>query len=187
MSRRVLLGLVLVVVWVALWGDVSLANVATGILVALAIVLAFPLDDDDGATVRLGPALRYVGLFVVDLVQSSVAVARLVVAPLDRVEQGIVAAPIRACSPGIVTLVANSISLTPGTLTVEVQEAPPVLYVHYLGSVEPDQVRHDVLDLQRNAILAFGSAVELARLDDPDPGFDSPRNGMDPEDEGGRA
>jgi multicomponent Na+:H+ antiporter subunit E len=179
MSRRVILGLVLVAVWVALWGTLSLANVLTGILVATAIVVAFPLDHD-GVTVRLVPAVRYLGLFIVDLVQSSVAVARLVVAPLDRVEQGIVAAPIRACSPGIVTLVANSISLTPGTLTVEVQEAPPVLYVHYLGSMEPDQVRRDVLDLQRNAILAFGSADELARLDDDDPTVTGPGAGEQP-------
>ena len=54
------------------------------------------------------------------------------------------------------TLVANSITLTPGTLTVEVQDEPPVLYVHCLGLDDPDQVRRDVLDLQRDALLKAG-------------------------------
>jgi multicomponent Na+:H+ antiporter subunit E len=168
-SRRLVLGAVLVVAWVALWGTLSLANVVSGLLVATVIVLVFPLDDDDGATIRWGPALRYSARFVVDLVQSSLAVARLVLAPRHKITQGIVAAPIRPCSPGIVTLVANSITLTPGTLTVEVQDEPPVLYVHCLGLDDPDQVRRDVIVLQRNAILAFGSEIELARLDEPDP------------------
>lgn len=153
----------LTLVWVGLWGSASAANVLGGLALALLLVRGLPLEESpDTSQVRVLPLLRYVGVFAVDLVRASVQVALLVLRPRAVLRQAVVAVPVRGASDRLLTLLANSISLTPGTLTLEVDRARSTLYVHVLdvgpgpGAVE--RVRGDILRLERLAILAVGSA-----------------------------
>ena len=61
----------------------------------------------------------------------------------------------------MVTLVANAITLTPGTLTVTAESDPAVLHVHVLGLGDVDEFRASVHDLHRRATAAFTPAREL--------------------------
>ena len=96
------------------------------------------------------------------LMLSGVSLALLVMRPRTVLRQAVVAVPVRGASDRLLTLLANSISLTPGTLTLEVDRSRSTLYVHVLdvgaapGAVE--RVRWDILRLERLAILAVGSA-----------------------------
>jgi multicomponent Na+:H+ antiporter subunit E len=72
---------------------------------------------------------------------------------------------------GLATVVGNAITLTPGTLTVDVRrddpDRPPVLYVHVLHFSDVDSLRRDVVRLERLAVRAFGTKeqrVELERV-----------------------
>ena len=62
-------------------------------------------------------------------------------------------------------MVANSITLTPGTMTIEVSDGddPVVLYVHVLGLADPQSIREDGLDFERLAVRAFGSPGDRER------------------------
>jgi multicomponent Na+:H+ antiporter subunit E len=71
-------------------------------------------------------------MFFYDLVISSVSVARAVLSPKDITAPRFVTVPIRARSDLGVTLVANYITLTPGTLTVDVSADRSVLLIHDL-------------------------------------------------------
>jgi multicomponent Na+:H+ antiporter subunit E len=155
----------LVVVWVALWGDLSAANVVSGLAVGTLLILVFP----DAGPRRLGlfrpwPALVFLAYFLVKLVEANLIVAWEVVIPSKRINQGIVAVPVLGVSDAVVTLVANAISLTPGTLTLEVRSNPTTLYVHVLHLRTIEQVREDVDRLEYLALRAFADERAVAAL-----------------------
>jgi multicomponent Na+:H+ antiporter subunit E len=154
----------LVVVWLALWSDLSWANVLSGIAVGTAVVLVFRNPRRGTIAVRPVRAAHFVGFFLVKLAQSSVTVARTVLAPHDRVHTGIVAVPLSGCSDALATLIADAISLTPGTLTLEVRREPLTLFVHALDVRRLDQVEADVRRLEVLAVRAFGDRAAIAGL-----------------------
>lgn len=125
MIRRLALIGWLVVVWVALWQDLSVANVASGLVVATLLVLVFPLASGRARVpVRPWAVLRFAGVFVGQLVQANAIVAWQVLRPASTVVEGIVAVPLRTTSEGIATIVADAVTLTPGTLTIEIRRVP---------------------------------------------------------------
>jgi multicomponent Na+:H+ antiporter subunit E len=64
----------------------------------------------------------------------------------------------------VVTLIADAITLTPGTLTLEVVADPLTLYVHVLDGRDLEAVRREVRRLEVLAVRAFGDAEALAGL-----------------------
>ena len=159
-SRTVAVVVWSVLVWVALWSDVSLANVLFGVVAGVVTLVVLPLPGDRGhLVVRPWPLLVLLAHFVRDLVVSAAVVAWEIVTPGSHLSQGVVRVPLRASAPGVVTLIANSISLTPGTLTIEVEHDPPVLYVHVLQLQSIEAARADIAALEDRVLAAFPNAV----------------------------
>lgn len=155
----------LVGVWLALWEDISLANVVSGTILSVALLLLFRLPPTlHPGTIRPLAVVRFVAYFAWKLVEASAIVAWEVATPVNSINEGIVAVPIRGVSAALTTAVANAISLTPGTLTIDVDDDPVVLYVHVLHLRDIEAVRRDVQRLETLAIRAFGSADALAAL-----------------------
>lgn len=172
---------VLLVVWVALWGEPTVGNLLSGLVVVVVVTWVFPggpgrLARTDEGSFRPLAALHYAAFFAWALVKATWDVALTVLRPATRVTEAIVAVPLRSRSPVIATMVANSITLTPGTMTVEVDDglAPDgspradgddhvVLYVHVLGLGDPQSIRDDGHDFERLAVKAFGSAADRER------------------------
>ena len=153
----------LVVVWVALWEDLSAANVLSGLLLGSMLLVLFPMRPRGvPGAFRPAAAIRFAGYFTWKLVEASAVVTWEVLTPTNRINEGIVAIPIRGVSDTLTTLVANAISLTPGTLTLEIDQEPTVLYVHVLHLDDIEEVRRGVQHLEVLAIRAFGSARAVA-------------------------
>lgn len=156
----------LVVVWVTLWGELTAANVVSGLLVGGLLLLAFPFKTT-GPSIVLRPlkALRFLVYFLYKLVEANVVVAWEVITPGDQLTEGIVAVPITGASDAVVTIVAFATTLTPGTITLEVRRTPATLYMHVLHMRSIEDTRRDTLNLERLALEAFGStqAIENAR------------------------
>ena len=148
----------LTVLWVLLWRDASVANVASGVVVGAAVELLQPgrRERTDQHVVRPLALLAFVGFFAVKLVESNLVLAREVVTPRNRIRTGVVEVALHQCSELVVTLVANAVSLTPGTLTLEVRQLEtPTLYVHVLHLHDVERARADVLALADRAAAAF--------------------------------
>jgi multicomponent Na+:H+ antiporter subunit E len=145
--------------WVALWGEVSVANVASGVIVVGLVHWLFA--DRAGVTHRLRPwnAVK-TGAFVArSLVVSSFRVVLAVVAPnADRTSTRVLTVQLQYGSRFIGAIVANFITLTPGTMTLELDDSL-TLHVHVLGEVDPDGFRREILDLERRV----ASAVTIVR------------------------
>ncbi|HZW10111.1 MAG TPA: Na+/H+ antiporter subunit E [Phycisphaerales bacterium] len=83
---------------------------------------------------RAGAALSLLGAFVLDLVGSSAAVARIVLAPRRRNRPAIVAVPVDARTDWGVALFAYFVSLTPGSTCLHVADDRRTIYVHFLDA-----------------------------------------------------
>lgn len=153
----------LAVVWVGLWGSATPANVLGGLVVAAVLLRVVPLERAP-AEGRVSPVgvLRFLAVFAVALVQSSLQVFVLVLRPRHRLRPAVLRVAVRGTGDRLLTLVGNSISLTPGTLTLEVDRSRRLLYVHVLDVADgPEgvaQVRRDIDALERAAARALGLA-----------------------------
>ena len=158
----------LVLMWVFLWGGFSWANLVTGGLVAGAVLLAVPREarSDEAPGFRPLAAVSLLFWFLWKLLAANLAVAIEVLRPpgRGRIRTAIVAVDLPGASPGVATAVANLITLTPGTLTLEVDPSTPTLYVHVLRLTDPDDVRADVRDIERRVVAAYGSRSSRATL-----------------------
>jgi multicomponent Na+:H+ antiporter subunit E len=153
----------LTLVWVGLWGSVTVANVLGGLAVAVLLLLLLrPGPADAPAVVDPLALLRFVVRFFVDLVVSSLQVVRLVLRPRIELRQSVVSVRVPDASDTLLTLLADAISLTPGTLTIDVDRGSSTLYVHALDTGEgPEAVRtlrEGLRDQATAAVRAVGSA-----------------------------
>ena len=162
----------LTLVWAFLWGDFGLANLVAGVAVALLVVwIGRPADVHGMQLTSFHPvsAFVFVGYFAVQVVKSNFQVAWIVISPRPHVHTAIVAVPMHVDSDGIVTVVANAVTLTPGTLTIDVRAnddgTPPVIYVHVLAFTDLGSVRADVLQLERLAVRAFGTKQQRIEIE----------------------
>lgn len=157
MWRRTFVVLWSVVVWCALWSDLSVANVLWGAVVGVATTVVVPLHPEQVPSLTMRPlaVLRYVVYAAWALVKSSGIVAWEVVTPGSQLNQAIVAIPLRVQSQAVATLIANTVSLTPGTLTLEIHRDPMTLYVHIMHLRSIEHIRAEVGELEDYAMRAF--------------------------------
>lgn len=136
---------ILTLFWLALTGSASLANLLLGLAVSLAalLVLRGQLPEIDFRIRPLG-AMKLFLLFLRELFRSAWRVAVLVLSPRLDIRPDVVAVPVSLTRDAELTLLANLITLTPGTLTVDVAEDRRALYVHALEGGDPEAVKRDI-------------------------------------------
>ena len=174
---------VLTVVWVLLWDEVSLFIVLTGLLVALLVGVVFPLPPI-GLHGRFRPlqGLRLVARLLVDAFRASVDVVRLAFRFGTVPRSSIIRVPLRSRSDLYLTLTAEQVSLVPGTIVLEAHRSTSTLYLHVLGATDDATIAkavRDTLNAEALALRAFGSAAEVAALDagEPQPVYDDTASG----------
>lgn len=156
MMRRLTAITWLTVVWIALWEDLTWANLLAGVLVAILVMWATPARPAGSVHgVRPWALVNLSAYFVWKLAEASAILAWEVVTPHNRINPAIVAVPLSSRSPGIVTMVSNMVSLTPGTLTLEVDEETMTIFIHVLHLETMDAMRKEVLHLEELAMAAF--------------------------------
>jgi multicomponent Na+:H+ antiporter subunit E len=158
----------LVVVWILLWGTWSWANLLSGLAVALVVMLLLPLPPVVGGTrVRPLPLLLFVGHFLVDLAVSGAQVAWRAIGSRG-VEQGaIVRVQLRADSDLLLTVVAETVSLVPGSLVLDLDRESRLIAVHLLhvdDLADVERQKADVLAIEERIVRAFGSADDIVAL-----------------------
>jgi multicomponent Na+:H+ antiporter subunit E len=143
----VTLTLLLALGWGAATGSFALANLVFGALVAAgALFFVRERVERPGGLRRLRQLAGLAWLFLVELLVSAVRVAVLVMRPdMQRhLAPGIVAFPLSVTTDAEITLLANLITLTPGTLSVDVSEDRRVLYVHAIALKDREQAIADI-------------------------------------------
>ncbi|PXA99340.1 Na+/H+ antiporter subunit E [Nostoc sp. 3335mG] len=138
---------VLALVWAGTTGNFSGLNLLFGgvIGVAAVYILRYSLGQQS-ALRRLVKVLSLAALFLYELMASAIRVSIVVLHPdlQSALKPAIVAVPLTVKSDAEITLLANMITLTPGTLTVDVAEDRSVLYVHALRALSNDALIADI-------------------------------------------
>ena len=88
--------------------------------------------------------IRLVVMFHYELIVSSVVVAWDVLTPRHRARPALVTVPLDVETDAGIFLVTNLISLTPGTLSIDVSEDRRTLTVHAMFADDPDALRHQL-------------------------------------------
>lgn len=166
---RITAALVLGVLWVLLQGELSWANLAAAILVVGAVLVVLPPGRASAGAPRPLGIVRFVLTVLRSLVTSSWAVMVATFRPTpDRCCGSFVDVVLHDATPLSMTLVANAISVTPGTITLEsslADDGTAHLSVHVLGKIDPAEFQRDtdaLHDLARGTFRAHGSASSAA-------------------------
>ncbi|WP_296897145.1 Na+/H+ antiporter subunit E [Thiohalocapsa sp.] len=131
------------------WGAVSGSFAAIDLLLGyaggfVALWLTRPLFGPSPYFRRTFGAIGLVVFFLYELVRSSIAVVWDVVTPEIHSRPRMVRMPLDCTDETQIMLTANVISLTPGTLTVDVSPDQRELVIHAMFAEDPDEVVHDL-------------------------------------------
>jgi multicomponent Na+:H+ antiporter subunit E len=151
------MNILLAVIWASLTGSFSFANFVLGFLLgSLALYLIRDQVGSLGYFRRARQILSLAFLFLIELVLSAWRVAVLVMSPRMDLKPGIFAYPLRVTRDFEITMLANLITLTPGTLSVDVSDDRRILYVHAIDCSDPEKIRRDIAaGFEQKIIEAF--------------------------------
>lgn len=166
--KQVPLAVALVVLWVLLWGELTLLNVIVGVVLAAAVMAVFYLPPVDlSGRVNLWWAFRYLWYFFRQLFIASFQVAFLALDPRGVPDSSLVQVRLRTKSDFIITLTGLTISLIPGSLVAEVDRFRSTLYLHVLNTrseKDVEAMRAEVLYIESLLIRAIGDRADVKRL-----------------------
>tara|TARA_B100000678_G_scaffold114303_1_gene95680 strand:- start:471 stop:944 length:474 start_codon:yes stop_codon:yes gene_type:complete len=152
-----LVNVLLALAWAAVTGSFTFLNLAFGFVLAMGTLSL--IREQVGSVGYFSRARRVISLFllfVYELILSAVRVAVLVLSPKMDLKPGIFAYPLKVDRDFEITLLANLITLTPGTLSVDVSDDRRTLYVHAIDASDPEQARRDIAEgFERKIMEAF--------------------------------
>lgn len=140
------------IAWIALTGSLNLQELAVGgIVAAFVAVVSYELLFSGGMREKFEPkrwgyALAYVPAYIWAELKAHASVIYRILHPRMPIKPGIVRVPTELKSDFGITGLANAITMTPGTLSVEVSEEKSSLYVHWINvkAVEPEQTSRQI-------------------------------------------
>lgn len=169
MKPKLLLNLVLAVIWGAVNGSLAPSTLIVGFIFGYLIILLFEplLGGGERYGFRFFYWIRFFFWFIKELVSSSIRVAVDVLSPsMKRIIPGVIAIPLDLNTEAEITLMANLISLTPGTLSIDVSPDLKTLYIHDMyianGDVEAE-VTSIKASVERRVQIAMGSKERRER------------------------
>lgn len=154
-----LLTLTLAVVWTLLQNDVSAGMVVFGIILGIIIpritAIWWP---DTPKGFRLGKMITYSGIVLWDIIVANLQVAWIVLTvPNAKLKPAWIAVPLDLKQPEAITVLAGTITLTPGTVSADLSEEGHSLLVHVLHTDDPDGVRDEIKSRYERRLLEIFS------------------------------
>ncbi|AZL14453.1 Na+/H+ antiporter subunit E [Brevibacterium aurantiacum] len=172
--QQLVLVFFLVVLWVMLWDAVSLMHIITGVILAFVVTRVFYLPPVVlSGRFNIIHALNYGLWFLYSLIYASVEVAWFAFRRRAVGAGSVIACDLRTSSDLLMTLVADTASLIPGSIIIDSDRAQGILYLHVLDCDSEEKIltaKRQVYYIERLLIRAVGSHRDLAALKvDPDP------------------
>ncbi|WP_099023114.1 Na+/H+ antiporter subunit E [Mycolicibacterium palauense] len=162
----------LVLVWVLLWGDVSWANLLSGLGIALLITVLLPLPPVP-VEGRLHPLslLHLIVRVAWYLVQSSVQMMWLAVRPAPPPLAAVMRANLHIKSDLVLALAVNIINLIPGSIVLEIDQVRRLIYVHVIDVGSERAVRQfyrQIAKVEQLLVATFEREAEWRSAADQD-------------------
>jgi multicomponent Na+:H+ antiporter subunit E len=144
--------LLLALIWAIALGPLSARNLIIGFFVGfVAIAIGWRIAPGDRVgrssnayALKALAVLGFAWFFIKELVVANIRMARFTLGPTRNITAGIVAVPLEEMSDMEITILANLITLTPGTMSVDVATDRRCLYVHCMDASDPEAIRADI-------------------------------------------
>jgi multicomponent K+:H+ antiporter subunit E len=146
---------VLIVVWLLLVNTVSVGHLLLGLGLGLVIpILTGPFWPDRPPMRRPFKVLNYVLIVMWDILVANIKVALIVAfRPNARIDSKFITIPLSLTSPEAITVLAGTITLTPGTVSADLSRCGHALLVHCLDAPDPDAVRDEIKSRYERRLL----------------------------------
>ena len=153
-TSTLLWNVVLAFFWAMATGDLSIPSLVTGFLIGFAVLFAGRrVIGSQIYTDKAGKLFLLIIHFLRDLVVANLKVAYDVVTPTHHMRPGVLAIPLDCTTDGEITLLANMITLTPGTLALDVSEDRRTLYIHSTYTPDAELMRNSIKNGVERRIL----------------------------------
>lgn len=145
--NQLLFNILLAIAWMLLTGDLQAETFLEGIIIGF-IILWISKSALGGSKYfnKIPMAIKFILYFIKELIKANLIVAYDIITPKDYMKPGIVAVPLDARTNLEITLFANLITLTPGTLSLDVSTDKKTLYVHGLYVNDSESFRKELKD-----------------------------------------
>ncbi len=140
-----LLNLLLALAWVALTGQLTPINFGFGFV--LGYLLLWLIHHAAGESTyfrKVWRVIRFAGFFIWQLLLANLRVTYEILTPSHTMRPAVVAVPLDVTRPAAITLLANLITLTPGTLSLDLSPNGRTLYVHAMHVRDADSFRQEI-------------------------------------------
>ena len=157
MIKQFLMNLLLSFIWVALTGSMYYTNFVFGFMIGFFILWIMNRNDTDRRYFYKVPRIiSFVFYFLYEMVKANVQVAYDVMTPRYFMKPGIVRFPMDAVTEMEINLLSTMISLTPGTLILDISEDRKTMYIHVMYLNDPERfVRDTKSGLERRLLEAI--------------------------------
>jgi multicomponent K+:H+ antiporter subunit E len=126
--------LAIVTLWMLLASDPGLGNLLLGAVLGIATPqLTQRFWPGHPRIFRVGPASRLLAVVLYDIIVANIAVARIVLGPIRLIKPAFVDVPIDIADPYVATILASIITLTPGTVSIDIDMDRRLLHIHALN------------------------------------------------------
>lgn len=137
-----LLNILLAIAWAALSGQFDPPNLIFGFLLGYLVLWLTIRSEGTRYYFTKAPLIvSFLLFFLKELVKANLNMAKTVISPRPDLKPGVVAVPIDLPSNAAITLLVNLITLTPGTLGLDVSSDQKVIYIHALDARDPEVFR----------------------------------------------
>ena len=145
MMRIFLVNIMLSIAWAALLGEFSTVNMISGFVVGYFMLwLMESILGTTSYSKKLWQVITFGAYFTKELIIANLRVAYSVLAPNSQMRPGIAAIPLDIESDAEITMLANLITLTPGTLSLDVSDDRKVLYVHGMHIYDLEAFKQEI-------------------------------------------
>ncbi|SLN71982.1 Na(+)/H(+) antiporter subunit E1 [Roseivivax jejudonensis] len=143
-----LLTLLLIVTWCLVSNSIALGSIVLGAILGVLIpILTLPFWPDAPKALRTARMVGYMGVVIWDIVVANIAVAWIVVTRANPAMRSTwVVVPLDLRTPEAITVLAGTITLTPGTVSADLSDEGHALLVHALDAEDPDAVAREIKD-----------------------------------------
>ena len=135
-----LLSLLILAIWLLLWDGFSAGLMVTGLIMSVLVPVFARRFWPDAPQIRNYKTLVvYLVVFAYDIIIANLNVASLILRPNSSLRPTFLEIPLDVDHPFLITILANTISLTPGTVSANVSGDRATLLVHCLDCDDPDE------------------------------------------------
>lgn len=154
MSFQILLNIGIALIWMLLRNEFTFVEFMLGYIVGLLMLFFLRrFLKFDFYFRRVYALVKLIVLFFYKLILSNIDVIKIVLSPKLNIQPGIIAVPTKLKTDWEVTLLANLISLTPGTLSMYFSEDGRTIYVHSIHVPDKEEAIKEIHDSFEKAIM----------------------------------